>query len=75
MNAKQRIKQLEKAQAKTGGRCVVWLEDEHGDGIDSFDGVKMPHAEAEAKAAAMPESVLLIRVEYVDAQGEDHDNK
>lgn len=66
MNAKQRIAQLEKTQANisTGAGCVVWWDVGSGDELATFDGVKMTQAEAEAKAAALPDNVLLIHVCY-----------
>lgn len=60
---KQRLKQLE--QVKTNQNMDVHtLWDTEEDGTVSYDGVRMPKAEAERLAAALPESALLIRVEY-----------
>ncbi len=64
MTAKQRIKQLEKTHTAGAARAVVWWDETGVDGLASFDGVKMTPEEAKAKAAAMPDNVLVIHVCY-----------
>ena len=65
MNAKARIKQLEKTSGLNSGTPkIIVMVDALGDGLATFDGVQMTQAEAEAKAAAQPESVLVIHVIY-----------
>ena len=66
MNAKTRIQKLEKTNTadKPGKIIVMYDSDVCGGGLATFDGVKMTQAEAEAKAAAQPENVLVIRVCY-----------
>ncbi len=77
MTAKQRIKQLEKAKTAKGGKPekIITMFDTCGNLPATFDGVEMTQAEAEAKAAALPESVLLIHVQYVDMKGGEHGNE
>ncbi len=67
MNAKQRIKQLEKTRTADTGKPekIVVMVDAPDEGEPAkFDGVEMTQAEAEAKAAALPDNVLLIHVSY-----------
>lgn len=75
MTAKQRIKQLEKAKAGKPDKFIIWRDPTHAGGLAEFDGVEMTQAEAKAKAASLPESVFLIRIEYVDTKDGDHDSK
>jgi hypothetical protein len=64
MNAKSRLKKIEDAKRKAakGNLRTVIMWDGYDDVPATFDGVKMTQAEAEAKAAALPEDVLLIHV-------------
>jgi len=73
MTSKTRLKKIE--QARTAGKPekVVVMYDAHGDELATFDGVKMTQAEAEEKAAAQPESVLVIRVTYASGAIKDGD--
>lgn len=67
MTAKQRIAKAErehKAKNGTPEQKVIFMTDAYGDELAEFDGVKMTQAEAEAKAAALPDEVLLVRVTY-----------
>jgi hypothetical protein len=67
MSAKQRLKKIE--QARTAGKgtgVIVITADTIDKDIVNFDGVLMPRKEAEKKAAALPDSVLLLRVIYED---------
>lgn len=66
MTAKQRIKQLEKANGLNNGKPekVIVMYDGDGDRLAKFDGVEMTQAEAEAKAAAQTDNVLIIHVKY-----------
>jgi hypothetical protein len=75
MTAKQRIKQLEKANAAKDGKPekVIVMYDAYGDNLATFDGVKMTQAEADQKAAAQPDSVLVIRVTYASKEIKDSD--
>jgi len=75
MTAKTRIKQLEKTRKAKAGKPekVVVMYDAHGDELATFDGVKMTQAEAEAKAAAQPDSVIVIRVTYASGAIKDGD--
>jgi len=71
MTSKTRLKKIE--QARTAGKPgkVVVMYDAHGDELATFDGVKMTQAEAEAKAAAQPDSVIVIRVTYASGAIKD----
>jgi len=73
MTSKTRLKKIE--QARTAGKPekVVVMYDAHGDELATFDGVKMTQAEAEEKAAAQPDSVLVIRVTYASGAIKDGD--
>jgi len=73
MTSKTRLKKIE--QARTAGKPekVVVMYDAHGDELATFDGVKMTQAEAEAKAAAQPDSVIVIRVTYASGAIKDGD--
>lgn len=66
MNTQARIKQLEKTSGLNNGTPdkVIVMYDALGDRLATFDGVKMTQAEAEAKAAAQPDNVLVLRVTY-----------
>lgn len=66
MTAKQRIKQLEKASGLNNGEPekFIVMYDGNGDKLAKFDGVEMTQAEAEAKAAAQPDNVVVIHVVY-----------
>jgi hypothetical protein len=64
MTNKARIAKLEQVKQTGAARVVVWWDDAHGDSLAKFDGVEMTQAEAEAKAAALPEDVLLIHVTH-----------
>ena len=66
MTAKQRIKRLEKANGLNNGKPekFIVMYDGNGDRLAKFDGVEMTQAEAEAKAAALPDNVQLIHVVY-----------
>jgi len=72
MTAKTRIQKLEKRKAGKPEKVVV-MYDAHGDELATFDGVKMTQAEAEAKAAAQPDSVIVIRVTYASGAIKDGD--
>jgi len=72
MTAKTRIQKLEKRKAGKPEKVVV-MYDAHGDELATFDGVKMTQAEAEEKAAAQPDSVLVIRVTYASGAIKDGD--
>ena len=63
MNAKQRIKRLEDTKTGTAKKVIV-MWDADGDTPAKFDGVEMTQAEAEAKAAAQPDNVLIIWLSY-----------
>jgi hypothetical protein len=75
MTAKTRIKQLEKTRKMNDGKPekVIVMYDAYGDELATFDGVKMTQAEAEAKAAAQPDSVIVIRVTYASGAIKDGD--
>ena len=60
-NTKQRLIKLEKTKPVKPFKTVV-LRDAHEGGLAMFDGVEMTQAEAEAKAAAQPDNVLVIHV-------------
>jgi hypothetical protein len=64
MTAKNRIKQLEKTRTAGKPRKIIVMTDAHNDLLAEFDGVKMTQAEADKKAAALPDSVLLLHVSY-----------
>jgi CHAT domain-containing protein len=66
MTAKTRIKQLEKTHKANDGkpRKIVVMNDAHGDRQAKFDGIEMTQAEADQKAAALPDSVLLLHVKF-----------
>lgn len=63
MSVQSRLKKIEntKRKAKDDMRVIV-MYDSYDDVPAIFDGEKMTQAEAERKAAALPEDVLLIRV-------------
>ena len=63
MNAKQRIKKLEDTKNGTPEKVIV-MRDSNGNTPAKFDGVEMTQAEANKKAAAQPDNVLVIRVTY-----------
>jgi hypothetical protein len=71
MNAKTRLKQLEKTSGAGKHTKVIVMQDALDDGLATFDGVKMTQAEAEAKAAEFDkrDDVLLIHVAF--ASGAD----
>ncbi len=76
MNIQARIKHLERTHTAKGGtpeKVVVWNGAISDGELDTFDGVKMTHAEAEVKAAAQPESVLVIHVIYASQATKDGD--
>lgn len=74
MNTQARIKQLEKISGLNNGTPkVIVMCDGLGDGLATFDGVKMTQAEAEAKAAAQPDNVLVIHVCYASQAIKDGD--
>ena len=74
MNTQARIKQLEKISGLNNGTPkVIVMVDGLGDGLATFDGVKMTQAEAEAKAAAQPDNVLVICVKYASQAIKDGD--
>jgi hypothetical protein len=64
MNAKRRIKQLEKARVDNGTQKIIFMVDTPDKDIVKFDGVEMTRKEADTKAAALPESAMLIYVTY-----------
>ncbi len=70
MTTKRRIQRLEKTSAANVGKPgkVIVMYDADGDGLAEFDGMKMTQAEAEQKAASLPDSVLIIHVIYEDVQ-------
>lgn len=73
MTTKQRIKQLEQVKINQNTEThMLWDTEEEG--TVSYDGVRMPKAEAERLAAALPESALLIRVEYASRAEAENDN-
>ena len=47
-----------------------WWDAEDADGLASFDNVKMTPEEAKAKAASMPESVLVIHMCYDEVKAD-----
>lgn len=63
MTIKNRLKKIEgaKRKAKSNLRTVI-MRDGYDDVLANFDGVKMTQVEAEAKAAELPDDVLLIHV-------------
>lgn len=65
MNAKQRIKQIEKTSGLNNSTPkIIVMYDAGRDKLAKFDGVKMTQAEADKKAAAQPDNVLVMRVKY-----------
>lgn len=78
MNAKARIKQLEKTSGLNSGTPKIIFMYDAGmmgmpDDTASFDGVQMTQAEAENKAAAQPDNVLVIHVCYASQAIKDGD--
>ena len=68
-NNKARIKQLEKTRTAKDGtpeKTIVMFDAMDAGELATFDNEKMTQAEAEAKAAALPDNVLLIRVSFVE---------
>lgn len=68
MTQKNRLAKLEKAETKKNDLHLVFWTDAYGDGLATFDGVEMPQAEAEAKAAALPDNVQLIHIVYASQE-------
>jgi hydroxymethylpyrimidine pyrophosphatase-like HAD family hydrolase len=64
MNAKQRIKKLEDTKNGAPEKVIVMYDAMNDGELAKFDGVEMTQAEAEVKAAAQPDNVLVIRVTY-----------
>lgn len=74
MNAKARIKQLEKTSGLNSGTPkIIVMVDGLGDRLATFDGVQMTQAEAETKAAAQPDNVFVLRVKYASQAIKDGD--
>ena len=74
MTNKQRIKQLEKTSGLNNGTPkIIVMVDGLGDRLATFDGVQMTQAEAETKAAAQPDNVLVIHVCYASQAIKDGD--
>ena len=63
MNAKTRIKKLEDTKNGAPEKVIV-MYDALGNTRAKFDGVEMTQAEANKKAAAQPDNVLVLRVTY-----------
>jgi len=76
MTAKARIKQLEKTHKANDGKPekVIVMRNALGDKLATFDGVEMLQAEADQKAAALPDSVLLLHVKYASGEIKDGDS-
>ena len=64
MNAKQRIKKLEDTKNGAPEKVIVMYDAMNDGELAKFDGVEMTQAEANKKAAAQPDNVLVIRVTY-----------
>ena len=64
MNAKTRIKKLEDTKNGAPEKVIVMYDAMNDGELAKFDGVEMTQAEAEVKAAAQPDNVLVIRVTY-----------
>ena len=62
MTTKKRIEKLEQVKQTGEKRIVIWSDALDVNGLVTFEGVKMPQSEAEAKAAALPDSVTVIHV-------------
>ena len=74
MNTQARIKQLEKASGLNNGTPqIIVMVDALGDRLATFDGVQMTQAEAEAKAAAQPDNILVIHICYASQAIKDGD--
>jgi hypothetical protein len=68
---KRRLAKLESAKTHAGAARIVVMWDADGDTPAKFDGVEMTQAEAEQKAAALPDNVQLLHVKYDEAKTED----
>lgn len=64
MSAQSRLKKIEGAKRKAKGGRIIVMYDSRDDVPATFDGEQMTQAEAEAKAAVLPEDVQLIHVRY-----------
>ncbi len=75
MNTQTRIKQLEKTSGLNNGKPYkfIIMVDALGDRLAKFDGVEMTQTEAEQKAAAQPDNVLVLHVKYASQAIKDSD--
>jgi len=66
MTSKTRLKKIEQARTAGNGtdRIIICYDDTLDKDIVKFDGVLMTRKEADTKAAALPDNVLIIRVIY-----------